>query len=75
MDRVANLEKQEVQDVDKLAYQIQENDKIEVLMATFALAVSLVLGIFLLLQKCFGKSSFCVKSERPNESRERDSRL
>ena len=73
VDRVTDLEKQEVKDVGQLSYEIKENDKLEVFLATFALASSAVIGLALLLQKCL-KNGFC-KREQYSEGRERDNRL
>ena len=75
VDRVTNLEKQEVKDVDQLSYEIKENDKLEVLLATLALATSFIIGLVLLLQKCLRNGSLCAKREQYSEGRERDNRL
>ena len=72
VDRVTDLEKQEVKDVGQLSYEIKENDKLEVFLATSALAASAVIGLALLLQKCF-KNGLC-KREQYSEGRERDNR-
>ena len=63
IDRVTELEKKEDKDVGQLSYDIQENDKLEVLLATFALASSFVIGLTLLLQKCF-KNGLCANRKQ-----------
>ena len=69
--RVNELEMKEGSDVDHLASEMREHDRLEIIIATFALATSVIIGAVITIQRCLQRG-LCDNRKQRNDRRNRE---